>query len=146
MTTCVKMQLNIRYDMGQFITASVYWNVFLVRPRQQGAGQITTPLILNLDYTEQTGYPGRRIKLNAGKYDVICEWHDQLLTYAANDIITPLAAGSLVGNPRTTYKEYKITLPMNMVIKSPDSEPWVDKKYLDLAILQSDIIAHLPSV
>ena len=53
MTTCVKMQLNIRYDMGQFIKASVYWNVFLVRPRQQGAGQITTPLILNLDYTEQ---------------------------------------------------------------------------------------------
>ena len=85
MTTCVKMDLNVRYDTGQFIKASVYWNVFLVRPRSQGAGQITTPLILNLDYTEQTGYAGRRIKLNPGKFDVIYD--------AANDIITPLGTG-----------------------------------------------------
>ena len=132
MTTCVKMDLNVRYDMGQFIKASVYWNVFLVRPRSQGAGQITTPLILNLHYTEQTGYAGRRIKLNPVKYDVIYEWHDQLLTYAANDIITPLTAGSLVGNPNTTFKEYKYVMPMNFVIKSPDSEPLVDKKHLEL--------------
>ena len=61
-TTCVKMNLKIRYDMGQFILSSVYWNVFLVRPREQGAGQISTPLLLNTDYIEQTGYPGRGIK------------------------------------------------------------------------------------
>ena len=73
MTMCVKMDLSIRYDMGNFIKASVYWNVFLVRPRSQGAGQISTPLTLNIDYTEQTGYAGRRIKLNPGNYDVICE-------------------------------------------------------------------------
>ena len=36
-TTCVRMNLKIRYDMVQFIKSSVYWNVFLVRPRKQGS-------------------------------------------------------------------------------------------------------------
>ena len=73
-TTCVRMNLKIRYDMGQFIISSVYWNVFLVRPREQGAGQISTPLLLNTDKIEQTGYPGRGIKFNPGKFDVLHEW------------------------------------------------------------------------
>jgi len=132
MTTCINMDLTIRVDMGTLITSSVFWNVFLIRPRKQGAAQVTTPLILNLDYVEMTGYTGRYLKLNPGKYDVIREWHDQLLTYAANDIVTPLNQGSLVGDPKCTYKEYKVKLPMNMEIRMPDSEPWVDKEFLDL--------------
>jgi len=132
MTTCIKMHLTIRVDMGTLITSSVFWNVFLIRPRKQGAGQVTTPLLLNLDYVEMTGYAGRYIQLNPGKYEVLREWHDQLLTYAANDIVTPLSQGSLVGNPNTTYKEHQVVLPMNMEIRMPDSEPWVDKQYLDL--------------
>ena len=105
-TTCVKMNLKIRYDMGQFIVSSVFWNVFLVQFREQGAGQISTPLLLNTDYIEQTGYPGRGIKLNPGKYDVLHEWHDQLNVYAMNDIDSGLPVRSLVGDPKTTYKEY----------------------------------------
>ena len=65
-------------------------------------GRYRRLLILNLDYTEQTGYPGRRIKLNPGKYDVICEWHDQLLTYAANDIITSIG-GRIAGRKSGNY-------------------------------------------
>ena len=118
--------------MGQFIISSVHWNVFLVRPRKQGAGQISTPLLLNTDYIEQTGYPGRGIKLNPGKYDVLHEWHDQLNVYAMNDIDSGLPVGSLVGDPKTTYEEYTFNLPMNFTIKSPENEPWIDKKYLEL--------------
>ena len=132
MTTCVKMDLHIRMDMGQFIRASVLWNVFLVRPRAAGAGQIDNLLLLNDDYTEMTGYPGRYIKLNPGKYDVIKEWHTQLLTYAATDFISPLAVGSLVGTPNTSYKEFRYVMPMNMVIKSTNDSPWVDKEFIDL--------------
>ena len=40
----------------------------------------------NTDYIEQTGYPGRCIKLNEGKYEVLHERHDQLLVYAMNDL------------------------------------------------------------
>ena len=85
--------------MGQFIISSVYWNVFLVQPREQGAGQISTPLLLNTDYIEQTGYLRRGIKLNPGKYDVLHEWHDQLNVHAMNDIDSGLPVGSLVGDP-----------------------------------------------
>lgn len=132
MTTCIKMDLHIRMDMGQFIRASVFWNVFLVRPRAAGAGQIDSFLVLNDDYTEQTGYPGRYIKLNLGKYDIIKEWHTQLLAVAATDFITPLQVGALVGTPKTTFKEFRCVLPMNMVIKSFNDSPWVDKEFIDL--------------
>ena len=118
--------------MGEIISSSVYWNIFLVRPRAQGAGQIQTPLIVNSDYIEQTGYSGRDIRLNPGKYDVLAQWHDQLLVYAANDADNPLSLGSLVGNPAMSFKEKKFSLPMNFTIKSPEQTPWITKEYLDL--------------
>ena len=106
------MNLKKRYDMGQFKQSS-------------GVGQISTPLLLNKDSIEQTGYPGRCIKLNPGKYDVLHEWHDQLLVYAMNDIDSGLSVGSLVGDPTQIFKEYNFTLPVNFTIKSPENEPWV---------------------
>jgi hypothetical protein len=131
-TTCVRMNLKIRYDMGQIISSSVYWNIFLVRPRAQGAGQITTPLVLNFDYIEQTGYPGRDIRLNTGKFDVLAEWHDQLLVYPANDIDAPLPSNQVLGDPYSTFREKSFSLPLNMTIKSPLSAAWIDKKFENL--------------
>ena len=48
------------------------------------------------------------------------EWHDQLNVYAMNDIDSGLPVGSLVGDSKTTQKEYTFNLPMNFTIKSPE--------------------------
>ena len=78
------------------------------------------------------GYPGRGIKFNPGKCDVLHEWHDQLNVYAMNDIDSGLPVGSLVGDSKTNYKEYTFNLPMNFTTISPENDNWIDKKYLEL--------------
>lgn len=126
-----RLQLNMRYQLGNSNYAQM--NIFIVTPRKDYNGEdpAVTPPVLGQGYIE--GYRGYNVRLNPAMFKV---HYARYMSLTKNSWLEPAAdANNPVGNPYSTFKKGQITIPVKMTVRAPFSSPddeWHRLNYVDL--------------
>jgi len=131
-TFCKRMQINCRVNLGNIADTTVYFNVFVLRPRWSDT-QAIAPTAVNEDFIGAA--PGTNVRLNSAKYKVVAS---KYVTLSHNAIGQSGSSPVGAGNPFTTYRKWQWNIPLNFSITNPAppgpgvSSTWRDKNISDL--------------
>lgn len=132
-TFCKRMQLNFRCNIGSIVTAAVYFNVFILRPRWSDT-QAIAPTTANEDFIDSA--PGANVRVNSAKYKVVAS---KYFTLSHNSVGLPGPTSPVgAGNPFSTYRKWQWNIPLNFPITNPappsvgSNATWLDKNISDL--------------
>lgn len=133
-TFSLRSQVNIRVDLGTKDFCAV--NVFIVTKRKNATqyDPFTTAPQIDTDYIENTQQQGFNLRLNPALYKV---HFARYATLTQNALFDGVVATQNVGDPRTTYRKWQVTVPWKMSITQPaltgvGTAPWKNMNFENL--------------